>query len=501
MIGMDAKVSANVRIRQSHLRRGEMDLIRSELTLVQKGGEEWGFGPGQVVPLFTEYGDFVEIPRAYGAALLGDRPWIDETMHGSPIEAHFTKTLRPEQGPLIDDFMSQMGHRKREDARFGGIFSAACGTGKTVMAIRMICDIGRTAIILVHTSFLMKQWVDQILAFTDLSPEDVGRIQQDRCEWQGRKICVAMIESLVAREYERDMYKHFGVAVLDEVHRHGAASWHKAIMRFPARLRIGLSATPRRGDGLWNIIRWNVGEVLTRATGGEKAKVFQIFTGLDVPHDVYERGDHEINLAKLLSVVCGSARRNDLIANELVRAVKKGRRVLVLSDRLAHLDALQALFEAKWEADPTLGPLVGVPTKAEAESISVLMGCDSHAVSTGVTFAGPQEEAEVRIGRYVGGISDKQIEYARTCNLLFGTLAYAKEGLDDPGMDTLFLVSPKGDVEQPVGRILRRLEGKGTPIVVDFVDEKIGPCIGFKRKRLKQYAALGFEVGEIGPRR
>ena len=103
----------------------------------------------------------------------------------------------------------------------------------------------------------------------------------------------------------------------------------------------------------------------------------------------------------------------------------------------------------------------------------------------------------LQTGWYVGGISNDQIDLAKTCNLLLGTYQYAKVGLDDPGMDTLFFATPSGDIEQPAGRILRSCIGKKEPLIIDFVDDGTKLCAGFGKARERQYDRLGFTVKVI----
>jgi len=279
-------------------------------------------------------------------------------------------------------------------------------------------------------------------------------------------VVVAMIESLSRREYEPDMYRAFGVAVFDEVHRHAAATWHKVISMFPARVRIGLSATPRRSDGLWKIIKMHVGEVLAEGSVGGTARVFRVMTGVGVPSGRYIWGGTTY-LGALLKALTKVPARNEMIVGEVVKALGAGRRVLVLSDRLAHLDEIERLYKERLPKEERMA--------AEMSGDTSVLG----------------------IGRYVGGTSDAGLESARRCRLLLGTFQYAKEGLDDPGLDTLMLTVPKGDVEQPIGRILRQVEGKREPIVIDFVDDKTELCAQFAEKRLRQYGRLGYDVSEI----
>jgi superfamily II DNA or RNA helicase len=427
-------VRAMVRIDRSLLNPRQVDVIKKDLLLRQKGGKKYGFGPGQDVRLYKEVANWIEVPRQYAVLEL---PRIlsqieDESVEGESIGITFTKPLRDYQEPLVEDFLSKLGQGK---AKYGGIFSAKCG--------------------LVHANFLMTQWRKAIETFTDIPPNEVGLIQQDKCEWEGKKIVLAMVESLVGeRKYPEALFDHFGVLIADEVHRHGAAQWSKAIAMFPARLRIGLSATPRRGDGLWDVLRWHVGDVLTESQKGGDANVFVVPTGIALAENTYRTRNAEVNLGRLITVL-------SKIGRATCRALKADRRILVLSERLKHLDVLKAAVEFLWDGDAD----------------------------------------KLKIGRYVGGMKDAEIEVSKTCNLLFGTVQYAKEGLDDPSLDTLFLTTPKSDVEQAAGRILRRDEDKKPPFIIDFVDDKTGPCIGFHKRRRKQYEHLGFTVKDLAPPR
>lgn len=454
--------------------------LKKDLVVHQRGGEKYGFARGQSVALFHEEGGVIAIPRWYALRELSPRTFNDKTSFGKDAPFNFVRPLRPTQEPVIRDFFDRLGKRGAEN---GGIVSAPCGSGKTVMALKILSEMKRTAIILVHAEFLVKQWRDAILGnatidppllpFTDLRPEDVGIIQQDVEEWQEKKVVIAMVETLINRNYDPAFYEYFGVAVLDEVHRHSAAKWHMAMTKFPARYRIGLSATPSRSDGLWNVVKFHVGNIIARGEESEKATICLVPTGVHVHDEFYRKTDEDgedtdnILLARLLKVLCKSDFRNRLIADEVFKAVRSGRRVLVLSDRLAHLDEIERLYKEK------------LPD--EERMAAEMMG----------------DVSVLKIGRYVGGISNEELEKAKDCNLLLGTYQYAKEGLDDPMLDTLFLATPKGDVTQAVGRILRMAEGKKPPLVVDFVDEKTGACNEFLEKRMRRYNDRGYTVKKI----
>lgn len=471
------------RLSLSDLEPAPLRGIKKDLTVHQRGGEKYGFGKGQTVALFHEHDGMIEIPRWYALREISPRGFEDMTSEGQPALFDFIRPLRPNQEPVIRDFFSKIGKRGSEN---GGIVSAPCGSGKTVMALKILSEMKRTAIVLVHAEFLVKQWKEAILGstsvtppllpFTNLKPEDVGIIQQDDCEWQGKKIVLAMVETLINREYAPDFYRYFGVAVLDEVHRHSAAKWHQAMTKFPAKFRVGLSATPSRSDGLWNVVRYHVGNVIAQGDESEKATVWVVPTGVHVHDEFYKKTDangeetDNIMLARLLKVLCKSDFRNRLIADEVFKAVQAGRRVLVLSDRLAHLDEIEKFYKEHLPAEERMA--------AEMAGDPLIL----------------------KIGRYVGGISGEELERAKDCVLLFGTYQYAKEGLDDPMLDTLFLTTPKGDVTQAVGRILRVAEGKKPPLVVDFLDEKTDACNEFFERRMRRYSSKNYDVKKIEKR-
>ncbi|HUU59758.1 MAG TPA: DEAD/DEAH box helicase family protein [Phycisphaerae bacterium] len=343
----------------------------------------------------------------------------------------------------------------RDNRYLMGDFTWTHNSGKTVMAASLGASLGRKMCVLVHAGFLVKQWRETFLSLTDLTEDDIGMVQQAKCEWEGRKVVIAMVESLVGeREYPPEMFRSFGTLVADEVHRHGAFEWSRAAGLFPARHRIGLSATPRRADGLWDVIKHHFGDVLVNVErGGVETRAVQVNTGVRLPPSAYSTRTADVALARLINALVEIGPRNDLIVGELQKAAQAGRRVLVLSHRLEHLATLAAQFDFTW-------PLDGEAPKA---------------------------------GRYVGGMKDAEIEESQTCQVVFGTYQYAKEGLDDPSLDTLFLTTPAADIEQAAGRIERDVPGKKSPLIVDFVDDGTAPCVRFAKKRRWQYQQLGIE--------
>jgi hypothetical protein len=334
-----------------------------------------------------------------------------------------------------------------------GDFTWTHNSGKTCMALKVAADLGLTTLVVVHKEFLVDQWKERIQQFLGLPASKIGHIQQDMCTFKGKPIAIGMIHSLAEKEYVEDLYPYFGTVIYDEVHRVGAPMFSKSIPKFPAKYRIGVSATPDRKDGLEKVFLWHIGDVI-RGTGGWELKptVYLIdYTG-GVSQDWATGFGGRTNLGKLVTLITQDVRRNVWLAGEIKKAGLAGRKILVLSDRIEHLEVLRRML------------------KSHAPSLSSAM--------------------------YIGGLSGSERERAADADIMFGTAQYAKEGLDIPGLDTLYLTTPHTDVEQMVGRILRTCSTKKAPIVVDVVDN-MPLTRAFGNKRVSFYMDQGFEVRRL----
>ena len=222
--------------------------------------------------------------------------------------------------------------------------------------------------------------------------------------------------------------------VVHNCHRISAQTWSPVPAKFPARLRLGLTATPRRKDGADNVFWYHIGPILFNASEKRmKPQIRRVYTDFRV----VKTAQFNPALAPrtlLVRFLVASVPRNRAIAEQLMLAVKAGRKILVLSERLKHLDLMAQ---------------------------SVREHCQSEGMQC-PTF-----------GKYVGGRNKKQLAEAAEAKIILATSQYAQEGLDIPALDTLFLTTPMSDVEQATGRILRPFEGKKAPIVVDWHDDHV----------------------------
>ena len=397
----------------------------------------------QYIHLYKEKDGKVLVPRNYTLPT-GYEPeeYIDETIVGIDVRYESRIIPREEQVEAIQALVENEN----------GILEAGAGRGKTVMCLEAIARVGKPALILVHKEFLLHQWKDRVEEFLG---EEVGIIQSSRCDYKGKKIVIGMIQSLANPDkYPDEMFKYFGIVVTDEVHRVGSRIWSEVIQLFPARRRWGLTATIKRADGMERVFMAHIGNVLHTIKGENlQPEIYCIGTQAEVNmQSLVNRWSGQINVPKLLTALSEDDERTVLILKNLAQALKGGRQVLVLSDRVEHLKGMKKYV-------------------------------DTHSDFSTMLYIGvtPQEER------------DKAGEY----DVIFGTMSLAKEGLDIPSLDTLFFATPTGSditVQQAVGRIVREHEGKKQPIVIDFVDSKIGICNGLYAKRKKVYNRLRYPV-------
>ena len=339
-----------------------------------------------------------------------------------------------------------------EAGKLGGILKAPPAFGKTVVACAIIAVMRVPTLVVLHKEFLVGQWRKRINQF--LPDAKVGVCQQDVCDYKGKHIVLAMVHSLATgKRYSKRFYNWPGLVITDEVHRVGAYTWSRAPTQFPAKWRLGLTATDRRKDGAEKVFRYHIGPVIFESKEKRLGfKVKRVWTKFFVKPNPRFNPDLS-NTSLLTNFLVADDRRNQRIADQIVKALVAGRKLLVLSHRLRHLDRLHKLVMTMWDQD-----------------------------KLGLSYPS--------VGYYIGGRSEEQLDEAAEKQIVFATAQLASEAMDIPPLDTLFLTTPMSDVEQAVGRILRPWNGKKEPIVVDFRDDTVRVFRNQGEKREHCYARL-----------
>jgi superfamily II DNA or RNA helicase len=393
----------------------------------------------------------VELIRSEGAEV----EMNDLRVIGDPLASRLQFQGTPHE-PQVKAFRALLPHDH-------GVLAATTAFGKTVVAAALIAQRGRNALVLVHRRELLTQWVERLRTFLDIDPKDIGVIGGGRRKPTG-VIDVALIQSLVRRGERSDLVADYGHLIVDECHHLSAASFELVARRAKARYVLGLSATVARKDGHHPIIFMQCGPVRHRvdaraqaAVRGIKHRAKHRSTEFQLPPPL--AGSDRPSMPAIYAAIAQDELRNNLIFDDVLKALEAKRSPIVLTERRDHLEYLQGRFSRFVR---NLVVLRGGMSAAERK-----------ASDAALRVADDQERLILATGRYIG------------------------EGFDDPRLDALFLTMPiswKGTLAQYVGRLHRQHAGKTEVLVVDYVDDLVPILARMAAKRRSGYRALGYRV-------
>ena len=377
------------------------------------------------------------------------RKVTDERNVGRRIDVTFAGTLRPDQEAAVTAMLQY-------DV---GVLCAPTAFGKTVTAAALIAQRGVNTLVLVHRTELLKQWQERLQAFLNVGKGFVGTIGGGKPKPTG-KIDIAVMQSLSRQNEINPLVENYGHVIVDECHHIGAVSFEGILKRVKAKYVLGLTATPIRRDGQQPIIFMQCGPIRHTA-----AKAFGAPHELLVePHILAARITlpNDAGIQAVFSHLANDAERTRAIAGDVIEAFREGRKVLVLTERTGHLQAIAAKLAG---AVATLYTLHGrMPKKARATLVDDLNRL-------------PPDVPRVLLstGKLVG------------------------EGFDHPPLDTLVLAMPiswKGTLQQYAGRLHREHATKTDVRVIDFVDTGHPALLRMWDKRQRGYRAMGYRMVE-----
>lgn len=380
---------------------------------------------------------------------------IDKRESGNNILCDFNGTLTKEQQLSINILLQ---HEI-------GVLSAPTGFGKTVLGAYMIAQRKTSTLILVHRQELMEQWRERLSAFLDLPIKQIGIIGAGKNKRTGN-IDIAMLQSLNYRNEIKAYVKNYGQIIVDECHHISAFSFEQVMKRTTAKYIVGLTATPIRKDGHHPIIFMQCGPIR------HKVKTKYHLDQYNTEHVVLPRitsltiqvGFEKTEIHEIYAAIVAAKERNNMILQDIINALQKGCKPLLLTERIEHLSFFEESLKTQVKR---LIIFKGGMGKKERNKQKELMKTDS-----------PDES-----------------------RLIIATGKYIGEGFDDPELDTLFITMPiswKGTLQQYVGRLHRNLANKKEVIVYDYADINIPVLKRMYEKRLAGYKALGYMIKNYG---
>jgi superfamily II DNA or RNA helicase len=422
--------------------KSKIDQIKKDLTVKPVIFNDYG-KKAEEFQVFREDGNNLLIPKFYAKTKIGNPDKVNVNT-GQKVKITFKKELRDIQKPIAQKVLDAM------ETDGGGLLSLACGEGKTVLALYIAAQLGVKTLVVVHAGFLVNQWKKRIEEFTDA---EVGLIQQNKVIVDGKQIVMGMIQSICKDKYDDEVFADFGLVIIDEAHLAPSEYFSRALPVIACAKTLALTATPKRKDRLEKVLHWYFGPMIYKSkkklNNNVLANIYE-FNCKDKKY--FESFNYRTGLpitAKNLNRLVEIKVRNTFIVDIIAELIMEpDRKILILSERLEHINELKQKL-------------------------------DERNICT--------------TGKYIGGMKEKDLNESEKKDVIFGSYQMASTGLDIPALNSLIFVTPRSEIEQSVGRILRKDKCDIQPVIIDIVDN----LTAFKRqgmKRMRYYESMNYQM-------
>ena len=331
-------------------------------------------------------------------------------------------------------------------------------THNTVMALKIVSLLKKKTLILVHKEFLMNQWIERIEEF--LPGARVGKIQASVCDTENKDIVIGMIQTMYNKVFPQEVYSQFGLTIIDEVHRIGSEEFSKTLLKTITPYMLGISATVERKDKLTKLLYMFIGpkihSMLRKQEDTVNVRGLEFMTNDAEFNEVERDWKGQPKYSTMISKICEFGPRRDFIVKVVRDLVKESpnSQIMVLAHNRSLLTYLHEVLNAgaatATSSQPRNPPACGISS------------------SDDLLLAGGVRGAAAPAGFYVGGMKQKDLDITETKQIVLATYAMAAEALDIKTLSTLVMATPKTDITQSVGRILRMKHDN--PIIVDIID-------------------------------
>ncbi len=381
-----------------------------------------GISQTTTFPAYRESKLKLYVPRYFGLEHFGS-PKETKLPEGDDIALAFNGQLRDYQTEVVRAYQTAT----LEHGLSGGLVNLPCGYGKTTVALNIVSVMRKKTLIIVHKEFLLNQWIERINQY--LPGARVGRIQGQQIDIVDKDIVIGMLQSLSMKDYEQDMFQSFGMVLIDEVHHIGSEVFSNALFKIVPKYTLGLSATMDRKDGTTFVFKMFLGDIVYRITEKKQRNVLVRAVQYRSNDPVFNAVEYDFRgnpaFSTMISKLCDNIPRTEFI----IRIIK---------------DMIDV------EPDQQLMVI--------AHNRNVLTYIHDAVRDRGIAT----------VGYYVGGMKEKVLKANEAKQVIIATYAMCSEGLDISTLCRMIMATPRTDIEQTVGRILR--SNHEQPVVVDIVD-------------------------------
>jgi len=424
---------------KSELTDTQLKKVKKDLLVIPKVDPNFNDGV-EGFNVYHEDKRYIYIPRYYGIKNFG--PYVyEDPLAKVKIDVIFKGKLRDSQKSIADECIGKIMDKG------GGILSLPTGYGKTVLALYIAVQLGVKTCVLVNKTFLQNQWYERIKYFTNAR---IGMIRQNKTDVENKDIIIGMLQSVSMIDYEerkkKNIFDDIGLLIVDECHHNASRVFSQAFFKIGAKYTIGLSATPERNDGLTKVLHWNLGELLVKIIRKGDRNVliksikYESTNELSCEKKRWFKGKVNPDSVKMITNMYKIKERNDLLVDIIYNLLNQyERKILILSGRIEHLNILR-------------------------EGVNRLIKRD---VEKGII-----EPDEFCTSLYIGKMKEYELDDASEAEAIFASYAMAEEGLDIDKLNTLLFATPKKNIIQSIGRIMRKpiKDGDINPMIIDIID-------------------------------
>ena len=441
-------------------------------------------GKPKSIHQYEEQDGYINVPRDYGIRLAQQEgvSLVDRTSSGFDAFSGIDRIkLREYQKPWVSEVFDKL-HSGAYDV-FGKAYT---GSGKTVMSLEVARRLKRTTLVIVDQEFLRDQWIDSASRILGVPKDRIGLIQGKICDYEGKDIVIGMIQTLYNKEFAKHIYDYFGFVILDEAHTVGAEKFSRVLWKFPARYRLAVSATPERNDPLQKILNLHLGEVSVELNKKHRKSIVRYVEYYGVPSWYANISPKN---GRYIQELSEDQARNFLIARIVKNLYDRGRNILVVSDRIQHLEVLMLICRS-----------FGIPVEDMGQATRYrnrwTFAKDKSPKTKPKNIAPGGEFVPVKLQLISKKIPQPQVDEAKTKRIVFATYSMFQKGVDVPSLDAGIDATPRSKATQVHGRILRQREGKKVPIWVTIRDVFSYKAEFQFQKRLRDYVESNAEIYE-----
>lgn len=498
-------------IAKNELTIDQQKQIRKDLTIKPFTHGSIGSADQKTFPAYRESSNKFYVPHYYGVEKFGV-PKQYKIMEGANIDLEFAGKLRDYQEPVVNKYLQYCSDNKYG----GGLLELPCAWGKTSASLYILSQIKKKTIVIVHKEFLMNQWIERVQQF--LPKARIGKIQGPIVDVQDKDIVLCMLQSLISKDYEQSIFDDFGLTIIDEVHHISSQTFSNALFKVVTKFMLGLSATMNRKDGTTSVFKMFLGEVIHKVerTSSDNVEVRAVTYKInddDFNDTILDyRGNPQIS--SMISKLCEYNRRTEFIIQTLCDFISidnidknivnqhkldidksvpnceicnKNNNYLIkntccdivkycmpcMEELVSHYEKCVKKerpkcpnckkvlkYQQNYIENSYIKPIEQTHTIIMAHNLNILHYIYKKFVCKNLAS----------VGYYVGGMTEHELKKSEKKQVILASFSMCSEGLDIPTLNAEFLITPKTDIVQIVGRILRAKHSFSYPIIYDFID-------------------------------